>query len=341
MADVSLNFRATAAYVTDPAGSTYCIKDTYPTTRNTWTFGFDSAYQLNSRDRSTSVDARLAGIQYVSQGNQRRLEIDGLSSGANLLELAAGDASYASQTVIKVYDSDGTLGTIGSGTLLATISAATAASIGAGEFIDATGVIRTSAGDWVTNNATKAITLSGTKAFIDLDGTATSGGGAYITHVKIAASGGGSSVTGVVTLTSTSSVSMTSARLRERSGSIASTSALSFVGSIASNIVTAAMTLASTSSLSATGARLRERSASVASASSLAFKGARARLASLGLTILSKLGFVPNLRQPFHESLVLSAGFSGDVALSGTIHTDIALSASMPETSITLSGGIS
>src|SRR5581483_4227258 len=55
------DFRATSTYVTDPPTSTYVLAGTsYPTSRNGATFGWANTALVQSRDRNTMVDPRLA-----------------------------------------------------------------------------------------------------------------------------------------------------------------------------------------------------------------------------------------------------------------------------------------
>lgn len=91
--DVGIDFRATSGYVTDPAGCTYHLDETYPVTRGGATFGMDTGLgAANSRDRSTLVDPRLAGIVFrASTTAFFRLDLD--ATGSCSVHLALGDAT--------------------------------------------------------------------------------------------------------------------------------------------------------------------------------------------------------------------------------------------------------
>lgn len=72
------NFRSTLAYVTDPSDTQFCEENfTYPKTAGGVTFGW-TVRTNNDRNRSTGVDARLAGIVYTSNNgsSQRTFRVD-------------------------------------------------------------------------------------------------------------------------------------------------------------------------------------------------------------------------------------------------------------------------
>ena len=71
------NFRATAGYVADPSNTTHVLANTnYPTKVGSVTFGWQVPGVALSRDRNKSVDPRLAGINYFSNGTPGRFEVD-------------------------------------------------------------------------------------------------------------------------------------------------------------------------------------------------------------------------------------------------------------------------
>ncbi|MGH9522707.1 MAG: hypothetical protein ACRD3E_09270 [Terriglobales bacterium] len=160
--DAGFDFRATSTYVTDPAFATYQVvnsggvpAETYPTTRTVngaaATFGWESGTTNlgPGRDRSSSVDARLAGVNQVAAakpGNAVwRLELP--AAGAYDVDLAVGDAT--SSQVENVEIQDGT----------AAVISFTNVSVSAGAFLDASGVVRSTAANWVANHATRRITF--------------------------------------------------------------------------------------------------------------------------------------------------------------------------------------
>lgn len=90
--DIGINFRATAAYVTDGANETYCLADAYPTTRGGVTFGWTTATPDGTRNRNASLDRRLAGVNRTwNNAAQIRFQLDLPASGAYDVHLALGD----------------------------------------------------------------------------------------------------------------------------------------------------------------------------------------------------------------------------------------------------------
>lgn len=152
MSATGIALRETAGFVTDGASDTYYIadsggitRDQYPTVRGGITFGDDDGHftGLHGRDRNAGIDVRLAGMAFPS-GASMHFRID--VAGPMTVNLAVGDASNAqTNQQIDVSDSVGikfSWGPTNTG--------------GVENFIDATGVNRTSAADWATNNAASA-----------------------------------------------------------------------------------------------------------------------------------------------------------------------------------------
>jgi hypothetical protein len=98
--DVGFNFRATAGYVSDPSPTTAAIMGAtpYPTTRTvngqTVTFGWETlGTGYLARDRSATVDARLAGINcQLNNGSTSTFRVDLPAAGNYTVSLALGDA---------------------------------------------------------------------------------------------------------------------------------------------------------------------------------------------------------------------------------------------------------
>src|SRR5690606_37932986 len=89
------NFRATAAFrADDPADTQYVLAtDSYPTTRNGVTFGWESGSPAG-RDRSSSgyIDARLAGLHFVANtGSQATFRVDLVQTGQHEIRAAFGE----------------------------------------------------------------------------------------------------------------------------------------------------------------------------------------------------------------------------------------------------------
>jgi len=106
------DFRNTSTFVTDPPGDTYVLSTmTYPTTVNGVTFGWTTPNLVQGRDRSTSVDPRLAGINYVSNGAPATFYVNLPSPGTYNLSLAMGDDGYEQcYTQCQVQFLDGSTG---------------------------------------------------------------------------------------------------------------------------------------------------------------------------------------------------------------------------------------
>lgn len=103
--DVGFDFRATPSFVTDPSYALFAAlgATAYPTTATvngqTVTYGWESVSASSlTRDRTTSVDPRLAGIncQY-NDGHTSVFRVDLPSVGDYNIGLAVGDSANNSQ----------------------------------------------------------------------------------------------------------------------------------------------------------------------------------------------------------------------------------------------------
>lgn len=178
--DQGISFRATSGYVTDPSNVTYCTGDTYPTTRLGMTFGWESGGSPSTRDRSTGVDARLAGNnQILNTGTAGVFRID-LDGSAYDIDLALGDASFA-QGYQYLQFQDGT-------TPFATIddSGGTAG----GHFDDATGTDYTSA-NWPGSNTSISRTFSTSILRLVVGNGGSGGGNSTPAHIFLTDTSGG------------------------------------------------------------------------------------------------------------------------------------------------------
>lgn len=123
------NFRQTAGYVTDNADETYVRTpsdgETYPTTRNGVTFGWDLA-TVESRNRSTGVDVRLAGVNFDAVTTGAVFQVDLSQTGPHTIRAAFGEATYARTINMSLQDNTTTFSTI-------------SGSPASGHFLDATG----------------------------------------------------------------------------------------------------------------------------------------------------------------------------------------------------------
>ena len=148
------DFRNTATFLTDPPGSKYVLSGTvYPTTVSGVTFGWAKMFMAQARDRSTSVDPRLAGINFVSNGSPATFYVDLPSAGTYNLSLAMGDEGYPQCSVqCQIQFLDGS-------TVLATV---TGGPNNYGYFYDAEGN-NWSAAAWPSANLSQQVTLTGTR----------------------------------------------------------------------------------------------------------------------------------------------------------------------------------
>lgn len=175
-----IDIRATAAFVTDPTNCTSEIGTTanYPrTTPQGNTVGYTTATAINTRDRNSGNDARIAGMVFDGGSAIIVYEIDLPATGSYDIFIAVGDASYArSNQKLEVFDNTTSLGVLFTG-------ASTGA---ANSFLDATGVARTAA-NWPSLNAKVTKTFSTTKAVFKFgDGTNMT----FAAHIFMQASGG-------------------------------------------------------------------------------------------------------------------------------------------------------
>jgi hypothetical protein len=71
------DFRNTADFVRDPPSATCVLPTTaHPTTMNGVTYGWVNNTPVQGRDRDDSLDPRLAGINFVSNGSQATFCVD-------------------------------------------------------------------------------------------------------------------------------------------------------------------------------------------------------------------------------------------------------------------------
>lgn len=160
------NFRQTSDYVTDGANATYVLGDTYDVTRSIGgqnvTFGWaTSGATLNTRNRSLTVDVRLAGINFLDADGERYFRVDLPAAGTYGVRLALGDTDYGHNISVIIKDGVG-------GSTLTTIQS----SVASGSFLDANGDAW-SAANWPGSNTQAQLEFTGTVCCIYLyrDGT--------------------------------------------------------------------------------------------------------------------------------------------------------------------------
>src|SRR5271165_2886814 len=110
------DFRNTKGFVTDPSGDTYVLPSTlYPTSFNGTTYGWVKTTPVQGRDRNASLDPRLAGINFVTNGSPGTFYVDLPSAGTYNLSLAMGDAGYqqcSTQCQVQFLDGSTVLATV-------------------------------------------------------------------------------------------------------------------------------------------------------------------------------------------------------------------------------------
>jgi len=154
-----INFRDSAGFVTDGANEDHEIGDggfnvvipTYPrTSAQGNTVGWEGTGALETRDRNSGNDRRLAGMHLRADPGNADFRIDLPSSGDYSIRVAAGDPSYSTTTTMELMDTTTSLGVLFNGSTGA-----------ANSFFDAGGTVRTAAA-WPGQNALVKKTFSTT-----------------------------------------------------------------------------------------------------------------------------------------------------------------------------------
>ncbi|MGH7141998.1 MAG: hypothetical protein ACREF5_00750 [Candidatus Saccharimonadales bacterium] len=149
-----IDFRSTVSYVTDPAGCTYSIGGQYPQTRDGLTFGW-LASGVGTRNRSTSTDPRVAGINFAGSTNPETFEITLPSTGLYDVGVAMGDAgSGQNAQYVEILDDTTSLISMTSGNL------------SPGEYYDLAGNLHTSAADFFANQTLEPLTFNTTTMYV-------------------------------------------------------------------------------------------------------------------------------------------------------------------------------
>lgn len=158
-----INFRATAGFVTDGANEDYWITEvgfggsSYPVTtaqgNNVGIEGDGANSSHGSRNRNAGNDRRLAGMGFGGAGgggSAYSFRFDLPAAGDYNIRVAAGDANYAGDVGIELFDTTSSLGTLVSGSTSA-----------ANRFKDATNTEYTAA-NWPGSNTAVLRTFSTT-----------------------------------------------------------------------------------------------------------------------------------------------------------------------------------
>lgn len=152
-----------AGFVGDPSGYVYEISHFVADYTSAQGWGYESAPSACTPiDRTGTVDPRLAGSIKVPNSGTQSFRIDLPAAGTYLINLGAGDASFAFVQSIAIQDNTTTIATVCS-----------AQATAAGSFVDATGVNRTAAA-WPGSNAALSLTFSSTIMRLVFGGAGTS-----------------------------------------------------------------------------------------------------------------------------------------------------------------------
>ena len=151
------DFRNTASFVSDRSGNIAVLPTTaYPTTVNGITFGWANPNLVQGRDRSNADDPRLAGINFVRNGQPATFYIDLPAPGTYNVSLAVGDAGSAQcwrGCEIQFLDGSTVLATIANGLTKA------------GFFFDAAGRNWSNAA-WPASNVSVPLNLKGPRLVV-------------------------------------------------------------------------------------------------------------------------------------------------------------------------------
>lgn len=159
-------FRNTSAYCgSDPANATWFRPhdggggDSYPTTRNSVTFGSTNQTISNREDNdNTRCSIGLAGRSYMNNNaaSSRRHQIDLPAAGVYDIKLSS--QSLFGQTDPKIFIYDNT-------TLLYTLSHSGA--LTGSQWLDINDTIHSSAANWAANNTARRLTFATTTLYVD------------------------------------------------------------------------------------------------------------------------------------------------------------------------------
>jgi len=151
-----INLRLTSGYVTDVANDYGEIASSanFPTTTPQGNnVGWESGSSINARyDRNSANDPRLAGVVYMGSWVEHNYRIDLPAAGDYKIRCALGDPSTSYNVSLQIVDNTTVKRTVVSPVYTGA----------AGRFYDASGVERTSAADWVANNAEITETFAST-----------------------------------------------------------------------------------------------------------------------------------------------------------------------------------
>lgn len=188
------NFRDSSGFVTDGSGESAVVSGSlaYPTTfSNGVTAGWEAGPEMQSRDNDNTVDRRFAGVHFIDpgHGSQRTWRIDLASSGTYDIRLAQGHYFFPSgDDYLEILDTSNTLSTPIDDSNGHTED----------QWYDATGVLRTSIADWVSNNAAATLAFSTTIMRFAIGRASGSAGPSPVAHIFFESIGSVEDISGSV-----------------------------------------------------------------------------------------------------------------------------------------------
>jgi len=170
------DFRGSSNFVADPPGATGVEFDTtFPTVGDLTTYGWWYGATFQTANRNNTIDPRLAGINYVTNGTPGQFYVDLPAPGTYSLSLAMGDDGWPACAVqCQVQFLDGS-------TVLATI---TGGPVNLGYFYDAQGNVW-SAAQWPANNVSRPVTLVGTQLTVQVGSNNHTGDNTPVAYVGV------------------------------------------------------------------------------------------------------------------------------------------------------------
>ena len=182
---MSFNFRNTAGYVTDGQGQEHVSLNAYPANTGGDDFGF-SAVNGATFDRDAAVsDVRLAGSHRVFNDGPQSLFVVNTGNGVFDVELALGDAAWGGSQYVELVDVD-TSNVVQSVLAVVVAGVATAS----GQWLDATGALRTSDADWASNQASTQVTVVSGRLGVRIGSSTDVASDSQISHLSVAAAAG-------------------------------------------------------------------------------------------------------------------------------------------------------
>ena len=170
------DFRGSLSFVNDPPGATGVVLDTvYPTVGGLTTYGWLYTATVTVLNRNNTIDPRLAGINYVTNGMPAPFYVNLPAPGTYSVSLAMGDDGYSGCAVecfVQFLDGN---------TVLATV---TGGPINQGLFYDAQGNLWTAA-QWPGNNVSRQVTLAGNQLTVQVGNTKYTGDYTSVAYVGV------------------------------------------------------------------------------------------------------------------------------------------------------------